>query len=154
MIPPGPAEVRGPEVDPVRSVVERAHRDAEQAFELALGSLDPSVDRLDGSTTEPMLDRRLAILQAHRTNGWVATWPAGSVHRDEVVGYALIDPATAELDVCAIDDSVIAALATGRVVNDEVGIHRQRHEFHLVAGTWMLAARSTLASGDAAGCFR
>ena len=149
------ADVVVPETpDPVRSAVEQAHRDAERAFELAAATADPTPALLEGTTAEPMLARRLAILQARRTNGWVAAWPSASQRRDEVVAYSLTGAGTAELEVCVVDDAVLSDRGTGEIVNDDVGVHRQRHEFALVSGVWKLVGRSTLASGDDSGCVR
>lgn len=138
--------------DPTRDAVVRAHRDAEHAFEIAAIAVDPDPARLSATTAEPVLGRRISILHARQTQGWVTSWPSESVHRDDVVGYELIDAHTAELVVCVVDDAVLIDRDTGEVVNAEVGIHRQRHHFGLVGQVWKLTGRSTLASGEAARC--
>jgi len=130
----------------------RAHRDAEQAFELAAAAADPDPAPLSASTAEPMLGRRISILEARQTQGWVSSWPSNSVHRRDVVDYELIDDRTAELEVCVVDDAVLTDRDTGEVINAEVGVHRQRHVFELVGSIWKLTGRTTVASGEAARC--
>ena len=91
---------------------------------------------------------------ARRRRGWVAVTPTDSAARDEVVAVTRVDAATADVEVCMLDDDLLVDTTTGAVVNAEVGIHRQRHRFVERDGVWRLAERETLASGADAGCFR
>ena len=150
---------RGAAAVPLERRVADAHRAAEEAFRTASSisaSVSGDVDLLSlaQTTAEPMLQRRIDLVSARRRRGWVAVTPTDSAARDEVVAVTRVDAATADVEVCMLDDDLLVDTTTGAVVNAEVGIHRQRHRFVERDGVWRLAERETLASGADAGCFR
>lgn len=97
---------------------------------------DPSIDVLyTGTMRESVVADNQRMVDA----GYAARFPSGAEPRVHISVIELDGPATARLDACYVDDTVIYEVATGETVDDDVSTWLMEATLTLSDGRWLLS---------------
>ena len=102
---------------------------------------DGTIPEMKATHLDPMLTRLRDSNYGRRQVGQRVRFPENSIYHVEPEQVEFPDDTTAKYTNCTYDDGVIYEVATGRIVDGDVGTVRFSVTFRNLAGMWMLAER-------------